>query len=155
MRHKAIPEAHLVLIRDSRILLLQRANTGYEDGNFSVVAGHIEAGETARQAMCREAMEEAGIHITPDSLSLFHIVHKFAGSERISFFFSTSGWDGEIRNMEPTKCHALEWFPLHHLPENMVAYVRQAIELGLKGQTYSESGWQDRASPDATLQRAH
>ena len=147
MRHKAIPEAHLILIRDERILLLRRANTGYEDGNFSVVAGHIEAGETAREATCREAQEEAGITLSVDQLSLFHVVHKFAGSERIGFFFAASAWDGVIRNMEPTKCDLLDWFPLHDLPGNMVAYVRHAIDLGRRGIMYSESGWQVPASP--------
>ena len=46
---KAVPEAHLVLIRNEEILLLRRANTGYEDGKYSVVAGHFEPARVFRR----------------------------------------------------------------------------------------------------------
>jgi 8-oxo-dGTP pyrophosphatase MutT (NUDIX family) len=103
-RFKAIPESHLILIKDEQILMLRRSNTGYEDGNYSVVAGHLDGGETAREAMVREAAEEAGIVVR-------------AGDR----------WHGEPRNMEPNKCDDLKWFPLPSLPENTVPYVRSVI----------------------------
>ncbi len=41
-RFTLIPEVHLLLIDKGRVLLLQRWNTGYADGQYSVVAGHAE-----------------------------------------------------------------------------------------------------------------
>lgn len=37
-RFKLVVAVHLILIKNGKILLLRRYNTGYEDGNYSVVA---------------------------------------------------------------------------------------------------------------------
>lgn len=142
-RFTLIPEVHLLLFDGDRVLLLRRHNTGYEDGNYSVVAGHIDGGETARAAMCREAFEEAGIDIDPGELKFCHVVHRLGTEERVSFFFSARSWRGEPSNREPDKCSELAWFPTASLPDNLVAYVRHAIGQVARGETYSEFGWPD------------
>lgn len=111
------------------------------DGWFSVVAGHIEAGESAASAMVREAKEEAGLSLNVSELSLFHIVHRLADEERYSFFFLAEQWAGEPTNMEPDKCDQLDWYSVQSLPKNTIPYVKHAIALGLEGIRYSEMGW--------------
>lgn len=140
-RFTLIPEAHLLLRRDDKVLLLRRQNTGYEDGNFSVVAGHVDGNETAREAMAREALEEAGLHIAPQALRLCHVMHRRSTAERVSFFFTTDDWQGEPQNREPHKCSELAWYPLQSLPPNVIGYVRSAIMLWQQGEMYSEFGW--------------
>jgi ADP-ribose pyrophosphatase YjhB (NUDIX family) len=132
---------HLLLLRDGEVLLLRRHQTGYEDGNYGVVAGHVEGNETARQAMSREALEEAGLAIDPEALELCHVTYRKAADERVSVFFTTMRWRGEPQNMEPARCSGLAWFDLDRLPENMVPCVRQAIEAVGRGDRYSEFGW--------------
>ncbi|MCG2910013.1 MAG: NUDIX domain-containing protein [Stygiolobus sp.] len=120
-----------------------RKNTGYMDGWWSVIAGHVEARESATNAIIREAMEEAGIKLSREDLVLTHVMHRFENQERVDFFFSVIKWIGEPTIKEPNKAEALRWFELNKLPENLVPYVRQAIDLGLlKGQIYSEFGWE-------------
>ncbi len=140
-RSRAILEAHLVLERDGHLLLLRRSNTGYEDGKYSLVAGHFDGDESGRQAMIREAREEAGIEIAASDLTLFHVMHRNADAERVSFFYTTPTWGGEPQNMEPHKCDDLAWFRRDALPENMVSYVERAVMLGFEGVRYSELGW--------------
>ncbi len=141
-RFSLVVAVHLFLVKESGILLLRRFNTGYEDGNYSVVAGHLDEGETATQAMIREAEEEAGIVIAPEDLEVVHVMNrKSADGERIDFFFLARNWQGEPAIMEPDKCDGLDWFDIGSLPGNMVPYVRHAVECFRKELFYSEFGY--------------
>lgn len=141
-RFKLVPTSHLILIKDGKILLLRRFNTGYEDGNYSVVAGHLDGNETFIQAMVREAKEEAGIDIKLEDLEVVHIMHrKCPNEERIDFFIQAKSWDGEPKIMESHKCDDLDWFKPNKLPNNMIPYVRQAINCIRNNVLYSEHGW--------------
>jgi 8-oxo-dGTP diphosphatase len=141
-RFKLVPTSHLFLIKNGKILLLRRFNTGYEDGNYSVVAGHLDGNETFTNAMIREAKEEASIVIQPKDLKVVHVMHRKSTEERIDFFFACCNWKGDPKNMEPGKCDDLRWFPLDNLPKNTIPYIRQAIECFAKNIFYSEHGWQ-------------
>ena len=140
-RFKLTPAVHLLLIKDDQILLLKRFNTGWEDGNYSVVAGHADGDEEMTKAMAREGMEEAGVEL--GSMQLGHVMHRRrdTDSERVDFFFVVDDWDGIFENKEPHKCDHLDLFPLDDLPSNMVPYIRSAIEHYLKDNLYSEFGW--------------
>lgn len=50
-RFKLVTSVHLILIKEGEVLLLRRYHTGYEDGNYSVVAGHIDGNESVIRAM--------------------------------------------------------------------------------------------------------
>ncbi|MBN1683912.1 MAG: NUDIX domain-containing protein [Gammaproteobacteria bacterium] len=146
-RFKLVPAVYLILIQDQKILMLQRYNTGYEDGKYSLVAGHVESKETFRQAMVREAKEEAGIILPFEHLKVVHVMHRYEPSdpsyiaERIDAFIQTEQWKGELKNQEPHKCNDLGWFPLNDLPRNTIPYVEYAIRNIQQNIFYSEWGF--------------
>ena len=144
-RHQNIPATYLVLFKDNKTLPLRRFNTGYEDGNYSMVAGHVDPGETFKHCIAREAEEEAGIRVKEEDLDLAHVMHRKSDfseiEERVDLFFTAKNWEGEITNKEPHKCDDLSWFDLEAIPENTIAHVKKAIEHIKNNVYYSEHGW--------------
>lgn len=144
-KHQNVAAAYLMLFKNNKILLLRRFNTGYEDGNYSVVAGHVERKETFTECIIREAEEEAGILLKQKDLKVTHVMHRNSGTirnnERIDVFFIAKKWKGKIINKEHNRCDKLSWFDLNNLPENLIPYIKQAID-GVKNKIYySEHGW--------------
>lgn len=141
-RFKTIVAVHLILIENNQILLLRRYNTGYEDGNYSVVAGHLDGNESVLRAMQREALEEGGIHIKEKNLKIVHVMHRKAKDrESIDYFLTCKNYTGEIQIMEKDKCDELAFYPLDNLPSNVIPYVKQAIEYYQNGKSFSIYGW--------------
>ena len=141
---KFVCAVYLFLKRNDKILLLRRYNTGFEDGNYGLISGHINGGESIFNAMSREAKEEAGIDISPTDLELVHVMHRKCDSpeyERVCFFFLAEKWDGDIKNMEPEKCDNMEWFSIQDLPKNTISYIRRALDNFHNNVFFSEDGW--------------
>src|SRR5665213_2957273 len=140
-RNTAATASYLILKKESKILLARRFNTGYQDGNYQVPAGHIDAGELPSEAMIREAKEEIGIGLTKDDLKMVHTIFRPKmdnTGDRVDYFFEATRWDGEVINAELKKCDDLGWFDLNNLPPNVTPHVRVAIEGWLKGEPFSE-----------------
>jgi len=142
MRSRYPVAVHLFFLRENQILLLRRFNTGYEDGSYSVPAGHVDAGETVTQAAVREAMEEVGVIINPADMQIVHVMNRKSEDERIDFFVTLRRWVGEAINAEPEKCDDICWVKLGELPQNTIPYVKHALECFQSGKYYSEFGWE-------------
>jgi len=127
-RFKLISAVHVFLIHSGQVLLARRCNTGYEDGRYSVIAGHLDGDEEVITAAVREAREEAGIEIAPEDLTVVGVMHRKSNDERVDFFLVATRWSGEISIAEPEKCDDLAWHDLDHLPGTVIPYVRRALD---------------------------
>jgi 8-oxo-dGTP pyrophosphatase MutT (NUDIX family) len=141
-RHKLTGDVHLLLLNSEGLVLFgRRHNTGFEDGAWHVPAGHLEASESAVQALIREAKEEVGVTIAPEDVEFAHIMHSSSTGGRAAFFFTVRQWDGTPENREPKKCSELAWYPLDALPDHMIGYCRVALDHVAAGEHFSVYGW--------------
>jgi len=137
---------HLFFRQGSEVLLLRRFRTGYEDGSYSVPAGHLDGGETVLEAGAREAREECAVEVR--DLRVAGVMHRRAPDrEQVDFFVEVPRWDGDIRNAEPDRCDDLRFFPVDRLPANVVPYVRRALSCQDPQPWFVSYGWSDRAVP--------
>lgn len=141
-RFKPFAAAYLVLINEGKILLSRRFNTGYQDGNYSLVAGHFDGGETAKQCIIREAKEEANITLSPENLEVVHVMHRHnSDREYFDIYLRAEKWEGDISNNEINKCDEMSWHKIHDLPNNILPEVKLAIDYIRNNLHYGEFGW--------------
>jgi len=129
-RRRVVVDVILLLTRNGRILLRERANTGYGDGAYEPPSGELADRETIVETAIRVA-SAAGIAIGGENVSLAHVMHDVSGSGRIAFFLSVSGWTGEPTS--PDVC----WFPVGDLPTNMLDRARVALRNYADGMRFS------------------
>ena len=156
-RFVVVPAGYVYLLRgpvdDPEVLLQLRRNTGYMDGHWAAgAAGHVERGETAYDAACREALEELGLRDLQLTFEL--TMQRTQGADpidqRVDFFFTARTWTGEPTVQEPAKCADLRWFPLSQLPEPVVPYERLALGHLGTGTKYLAEGF--ATAPSGTAQ---
>lgn len=127
-RFSLVPAAYVLLRRGNAVLLQRRAGTGFMDDHWaSAAAGHVEAGESCLQAAVREAREEIGVDLVIEHTTPLCAMHRHQDTDRpvdqrVDFFFSCDGWEGEPHLVEEHKASALAWFDLAALPDPVVPH---------------------------------
>jgi 8-oxo-dGTP diphosphatase len=129
-RRRVVVDVILLLMRNGRILLRERANTGYGDGAYEPPSGELADRETIVETAIRVA-SAAGIVIDGENVSLAHVMHDVSGSGRIAFFLSVSGWTGQPTSPD------VAWFGVGDLPTNMLDRARVALRNYADGMRFS------------------
>lgn len=133
------PEVSLFLMRDNKVFLIRRADTGFQDGTYCLPAGHKEKGEMPLEAMIREAKEEVDIDVASEDLIFVHCMYRIRGDERPSYYFLAKTWKGDVKNQElGHKSDYADWFSLDALPENIMTFHAEAIRQFIDKKPYSE-----------------
>jgi 8-oxo-dGTP diphosphatase len=128
-----------MLCGQGRLLLGKRsARRMAYPGVWDLPGGHVEAGETAEQALVRELREELGV--TPREWREWAVLRAPSmGDEdarllRVHLFLVTQ-WDGEPRNLQPDEHDAVAWFTVDDAAKLTLAHAeyprvfREAVEV--------------------------
>lgn len=138
-RYKSVICVDLLVKRvvndEEYVLLMKRKNTGYNDGEYELPGGHLEADEDLFDAMIREAKEELLIDLKRDDIKLIHLLHHYNG-ERLNFIFETDGTNLNPQIGEEEKCEKLEWFKINELPNETTDKVKQIINNIINNKNY-------------------
>lgn len=143
MPYSAVVDVMLILERGGRVLLAERAGTGYADGALNLPSGKLEAGEDILAAGIREAHEEIGVELHRDALRVVHVMqHRNPeGQTRIGWFLRAERWAGEPYNAEPHKCAGLLWAAVDDLPNHTWPYTAAGLAQYRAGSAFSLHGF--------------
>ncbi len=127
---QVIPSVFVAIVRDGKVLLLRRQNTGWLDGYYDLPAGHLEDQEPLKEGAARELKEESGITVKPEDLKLIHVHQNHHRPEvpHYGYIFLAKKWEGQPKLVEPEKTDDLGFFDLSNLPKKITPYVREALE---------------------------
>ena len=152
-RYTSIVDVHMLLRRGGKILLLRRAGDTWASGQLCLPSGHVEEGESIRQAVIRETEEECGLAFAPESLRLALSIHqRNPGTRpaRIGFAFGPPGhWDGQPVNAEPHKHSELIWADPSDLPPDTVDYTAAIIGRACERRSTTRRSWPPAPGRDA------
>jgi 8-oxo-dGTP diphosphatase len=134
-RHVARLAVFVLLIKDEKIFLLRRQNTGWADGMLTVPSGHVDAGETVTQAAIKEVREEAGVHIDESDLQFMHV--QYVHDVYVNFYFKTEKWEGEPYVAEPDLASEGFWRSLDDLPHDLIYHIKAMLLESVQGNYFS------------------
>jgi 8-oxo-dGTP diphosphatase len=129
----------LILTDESRILFLRQ--TQKNGGRYSLIGGNVENHEFAKEALAREALEEAGILIDPKDMTLAHVLHRRKLKQNeiyLVLYFKASRFKGEPESLERKKFQDVAWLNINLLPDNISKATTHVLKCIQKESIYSE-----------------
>jgi len=93
------------------LLVGRRLKPGRGNGRISPPGGHVEHGETWRQAIARELLEKSGLVVDPFDILFLGITNDVHddGFHYLTIFGMCAEYEGEPANKEPEKTAPWEW----------------------------------------------
>ena len=131
---------HAALFRGDELFLLQRSNTGFMDGYYSLPGGHQCAGESVEQALVRECEEETGV-VVEDVRALCVMPYRSGRHQGLNFVFEVARWRGEPHVAEPGLFSAAIWASPDRLPMPAAPWIEDALRSRGDGRWFRELHW--------------
>ena len=95
------------------LLCFRSAQRRFYPSVWDFPGGHVEAGETPPNALCREVLEELGVTVQVATLSETPDLRVTKGDLDLSLW-TVRSWEGEPANCAPEEHDRVEWFDINH-----------------------------------------
>lgn len=115
---------NIFVVKNKKLLLGLRKNV-YGAGTWGLPGGHLEMGESMKDAATRELMEETGF--SAKNFIFSNIVNDRSGGQHyLQIGFIAQEVKGEPVLKEPDRCEEWRWFSFNELPQDLFpAHIKQ------------------------------
>lgn len=98
----------------------------------------MDEGENCFETVIREAKEELGIDIEKKDIIDTFVVQRRSKIHGPYFdvYFEIGSYRGDIKIMEPHKCTELKWVEENILPNDMIKFERDALQMRKEGKKF-------------------
>ena len=83
---------NLVLKRNNKVLLMRRFNTGWNDGKYALMGGHVEDGESCEDTVIRELKEEMNLDI-----EIISYLGELEAYNQVEYYYHAKIVGGELK----------------------------------------------------------
>lgn len=133
----------VMILKDGKILLGRRHDDPEKadselngEGTWTMPGGKMEYGETFEEACCREVLEETGLKIEGNKLSLVSVANDVgAKAQFVTLGFICCEFKGEPKVMEPDEITEWNWFGFD-LPDRVFPPSKKLLENYLNKKIY-------------------
>lgn len=113
---------HVLAVKDTKILLVKRAEGILEAGKWGFPGGFLDQNETVEECVVRELKEETGYEGTVKTLFRINSGHRKNDMGRNNVTFEFLVEVGERTGKPDWEQTDIEWKDMHSLTEDMMAF---------------------------------
>lgn len=126
--------ALLLFAPDNKVLLTKRMKDPFK-GCYAFIGGKIEIGETSKESIMRETIEEIGVELNENYVLPYGVREYITQDKHIITtyyrYYMNDNEVSKILNVEPHKHEFMDFFQLHHgvLPQPFFENTQSIYEL--------------------------
>jgi len=125
----------LLILKDGKVLTGKRKGS-FGAGEYGLVGGHVEYGETLEQAILRELAEECGVQVKNLRMLCVSDLMTYRPRHYVDVGFVADWAGGEPQVLEPDKREAWHWIDIDALPGHLFGTFSEYVEAYKTGKRY-------------------